>query len=324
VNALTGSGTAAAGTGAVAPPHSPSSASTSRWQGGGPAELEVRDLVVRFGGLTAVDRISFTARPGAILGLIGANGSGKTTTLDAISGIVASSGGRVLFDGTDLAEHLPEERQMIGMIRSFQDCRLFPELSVRDALLLCEDARQPVGVLATTVHAPWARRHERRKQEAVEAVIQAFGLGRFRYHRVSELSTGTRRVVDLASIMLSKPRLLLLDEPTAGIAQREAEAFIPLLRRMHEVSGSTIILVEHDVPLVFELCTDVVVMETGSIVASGTPAEVRRHPAALAAYLGASEEALRASGPRGYSAGQSPSAPSGAAEEAGDASEPGV
>jgi ABC-type branched-subunit amino acid transport system ATPase component len=203
----------------------------------------------------------------------------------------------VRLDGTDLGEYLPEERLGVGMVRSFQDCRLYPELTVLDVLLLSEDARQEVAVLSTTLRLPWARRAERRKLEAVNQVITAFGLERFRNHRTAELSTGTRRVVDLASIVLAHPRLLLLDEPTAGIAQREAEAFIPLLRRIHEVADTTIVLVEHDVPLVFELCSQVVVMELGRVVASGPPERVRADPKALAAYLGASDEALMASGP---------------------------
>jgi ABC-type branched-subunit amino acid transport system ATPase component len=183
------------------------------------------------------------------------------------------------------------------MVRSFQDCRLFPELSVEDVLLICEDARHSVGVVSSTLQMPWARRSERQKRQAVDRVIGSFGLSRFRHHRTAELSTGTRRVVDLASIVLARPRLLLLDEPTAGIAQREAEAFVPLLKRLHQVADCTILLVEHDVPLVFELCSTVVVMETGTVVSSGTPDEVSRDPRALAAYLGASEEALAVSGP---------------------------
>ena len=130
-------------------------------------------------------------------------------------------------------------------------------------------------MLSTTLRLPWARRAERRKLEAVDQVIAAFGLERFRHHRTAELSTGTRRVVDLASIVLAEPRLLLLDEPTAGIAQREAEAFIPLLRRIHEVADTTIVLVEHDVPLVFELCSTVVVMELGRVVVAGPPEVIR-------------------------------------------------
>jgi ABC-type branched-subunit amino acid transport system ATPase component len=264
-----------------------------------PAQLSVDDLSVRFGGVHALNGVSFTAEAGSIVGLIGANGSGKTTTLDVISGLVKPQSGSVRLDGVDLGEYLPEERLGVGMVRSFQDCRLYPELTVLDVLLLSEDARHEVGVLSTTLRLPWARRAERRKLEAVDQVITAFGLERFRHHRTAELSTGTRRVVDLASIVLARPRLLLLDEPTAGIAQREAEAFIPLLRRIHEVADTTIVLVEHDVPLVFELCTTVVVMELGRVVAAGPPEQVRADPKALAAYLGASDEALMASGPLG-------------------------
>ena len=264
-----------------------------------PAHLSVDGVQVHFGGVHALDGVTFEAEPGAIVGLIGANGSGKTTTLDVISGLVAPQSGTVRLDGTDLAEYLPEERLGIGMVRSFQDCRLYPELTVLDVLLLCEDARAEVAVLPTTLRLPWARRAERHKLEAADQVIAAFGLERFRHHRTAELSTGTRRVVDLASIVLARPRLLLLDEPTAGIAQREAEAFIPLLRRLHAVADTTIVLVEHDVPLVFELCSQVVVMELGRVVAAGPSDVVRADAKALAAYLGASEEALLASGPIG-------------------------
>jgi ABC-type branched-subunit amino acid transport system ATPase component len=264
-----------------------------------PAQLSVEDVSVRFGGVHALNGVTFTAEAGSIVGLIGANGSGKTTTLDVISGLVKPQSGRVRLDGIDLGEYLPEERLGVGMVRSFQDCRLYPELSVLDVLLLSEDARHEVAVLSTTLRLPWARRAERRKLEAVDQVIAAFGLERFRHHRTAELSTGTRRVVDLASIVLARPRLLLLDEPTAGIAQREAEAFIPLLRRIHEVADTTIVLVEHDVPLVFELCSTVIVMELGQVVVAGPPDQVRGDPKALAAYLGASDEALMASGPLG-------------------------
>jgi ABC-type branched-subunit amino acid transport system ATPase component len=263
----------------------------------GPARLEVRDLVVSFGGLRAVDGVSVTVEPGTIVGLVGPNGSGKTTLLDAVSGIVAPADGSLVLDGEDLGDYIPEEREALGVVRSFQDCRLYPELTVQDTLLLSEDARRQVSVLSTTLQLPWARRTEADKRRAVDRVISSFGLDRFRFHLTGHLSTGTRRVVDLASIVLAGPRLLLLDEPTAGIAQREAEAFIPLLRRMHEVTGATILLVEHDVPLVFELCSTVIVMQTGSVVVSGSPDVVRRDPSALAAYLGASDEALHVTGP---------------------------
>jgi ABC-type branched-subunit amino acid transport system ATPase component len=260
-----------------------------------PCRLEVHDVSVAFGGLRALSGVTLTAEPGAIVGLIGPNGSGKTTLLDAVTGLVPLTG-RVVLDGVDLADYLPEERIGLGMVRSFQDCALYPTLTVEDTLLLTQDARTPVGVTSTTLHLPWARRRDAAKQRAIDDAIGALGLGRFRHHRISQLSTGTRRVVDLASVVLAQPRLLLLDEPTAGIAQREAEAFGPLLRQLHEATGSTILLVEHDVPLVFAVCSEVVVMATGQVVTAGSPEQVRADPAALAAYLGASEEALRVSG----------------------------
>ena len=260
------------------------------------AALGLRDVAVWFGGVHAVDGVTLDVPAGVVIGLIGPNGSGKTTLLDAISGQVRCTRGAVLLDGVDLVDHFPEDRAALGLVRSFQDCRLFPELTVQEVLLVSEDARKPAGVLATTLHLPWARRAERAKRVAVDDVVDAFGLSRFARHRISELSTGTRRVVDLASIVLAEPRILLLDEPTAGIAQREAEAFAPLLTRIHEVTGATIVLVEHDVPLVFSLCAHIVVMETGRVVSQGSPDLVRRDPAAVAAYLGASTEAIARSG----------------------------
>ncbi len=160
---------------------------------GGPATLEVEHLTVRFGGLRAVNDVSLSVPPGAVVGLIGPNGSGKTTTLDAISGFVAPEEGSVRVDGDEIGDLLAEERRSLGVIRSFQDCRLYPDLSVEDVLMVCEDAGRPVSVLGATLQLPLARRSERRKREAVERVIGAFGLGRFRHHRAAEISTGTRQ-----------------------------------------------------------------------------------------------------------------------------------
>ena len=260
------------------------------------AGLEIEAAAVSFGGVRAVDGVTLRVEPGEVVGLVGPNGSGKTTLLNAVSGQVRLDAGEVLLDGEDLVDHRPEDRAALGIVRSFQDCRLYPELTVEEVVLVSQDARSRAGVVSTTLHLPWARRAERHKRAGADRALAAFGLERFRHHRVSELSTGTRRVVDLATIVLAEPRLLLLDEPTSGIAQREAEAFAPLLRRLHEVTGATILLVEHDVPLVFGLCSRVVVMETGRVVSAGTPDEVRSDPAATAAYLGASEEALARTG----------------------------
>src|SRR3954447_7814002 len=279
------------------------------------AALTVHDLVVAFGGVRAVDGVSFDVRPGEVIGLLGPNGSGKTSLLNAISGQLRPTGGLVALDGRDLVDWMPEDRARLGLVRSFQDARLFPELTVEDVLLVAEDARTPSGTLSTALQLPHARRRESDKRRAVAESLSAFGLMQFRHHRISQLSTGTRRVVDLAAIAAARPRLLLLDEPTAGIAQREAEAFGPLLRRLHELTAATIILVEHDVPLAASLCDRLVVLEAGRVVSlrpthdvlrdppaleakpRGPPDDVLRDPAAIEAYLGAPPEALERSGP---------------------------
>jgi len=260
------------------------------------ARLELRDVVVSFGGVRAVDGVSIVVEPGEIVGFIGPNGSGKTTLLDTISGQLLPAAGAVMLDGDDLVDHLPEDRAELGLVRSFQDARLYPDLTVEDTLLVAEDARHPVGLFATTFGLPSARRKEAAKRATVAALLQQLGLVRFRHQPISELSTGTRRIVDLAAIIAAQPRLLLLDEPTAGIAQREAEAFGPLLRRLHELTDATICIVEHDVPLVVDLADRLVVMDTGKVVSSGPVADVLRDPVAIEAYLGASQEALARSG----------------------------
>jgi ABC-type branched-subunit amino acid transport system ATPase component len=262
---------------------------------GAGALLRIHEVSVAFGGLHAVDDVCVSIDAGEVLGVIGPNGSGKTTLLDAISGLVAHSGG-IHVDGEDLVDYQPADRAWLGVMRSFQDCRLFPELTVEETLLVAEDARRPVRLGATTLRTPAARTLEREKRAVVDELIDGLHLEPFRYRLISELSTGTRRIVDLAVVLAAHPRVLLLDEPTAGLAQREAEAFGPLLRRIREITGATIVIVEHDVPLTLSLCDRLMVMEAGRVVSVGPPKAVLEDPAAIAAYLGASAEALARSG----------------------------
>jgi ABC-type branched-subunit amino acid transport system ATPase component len=259
--------------------------------------LEVTGLVVDFGGVHALGGVDIVARPGEVVGLLGPNGSGKTTLLNTVSGQIRPTAGRVCLDGLDLVDWLPEDRARLGVVRSFQDARLFPELTVEDALLVAEDARRPTNAILSALRWPPSRRAEAAKHQRVHDSLSAFGLVPFRHHRVSQLSTGTRRVVDLAAIAAAGPRLLLLDEPTAGIAQREAEAFEPLLRRLRELTGATVVIVEHDVPLAAALCDRLVVLEAGCVVSHGPTLEVLADPAAIEAYLGAPPEAIERSGP---------------------------
>ena len=264
----------------------------------GPARLDITDLVVSFGGLRALDKVTRVGRAGHHRRAHRAQRVGQD---DAARHGVGPRGARRGAAARSTARTSPTTSPRSGprsasSVRS-RTAASTPSSPCRTRSCCARTPASACSVLSTTLQLPWARRTERDKRKAVDRAIASFGLERFRHHLTGHLSTGTRRVVDLASIVLAGPRLLLLDEPTAGIAQREAEAFIPLLRQLQEVTGSTILLVEHDVPLVFELCSTVIVMQTGSVVISGPPDVVREDPRALAAYLGASDAALNVTGP---------------------------
>lgn len=238
--------------------------------------------------------VTLDVRPGESVGLIGANGAGKTTLMDCISGYVQPTEGAITAFGVDLAGLAPELRPYADVGRSFQDARLFPGLTVEESLLVAVERHRPTRVLAALFGLD--RRGERAKLALVDELVATMGLGAYRDKLVSELSTGTRRVVDIASILAQRPRLLLLDEPTAGIAQRETEAFGPLMRRVQARLGCAILLIEHDMPLIMGLSDRVYAMETGRVLAEGTPDIVRTDPRVVASYLGTSEAAINRSG----------------------------
>jgi ABC-type branched-subunit amino acid transport system ATPase component len=260
--------------------------------------LEVIGLTVRFGGITAVDDVTFDLKAGEILGIIGPNGAGKTTVFDAISGFVASHG-RVILDGHDIAGRSPERRARARLGRSFQDAKLFPSLTVNEALKISFERHIRVeGVVSTALSMPWVRRSEKRVAEKVDALIELMGLGAFRDKFVSELSTGSRRIVDLAAILAHDPLVLLLDEPSSGIAQRETEALGPLLLRIREQTGASLLVIEHDMPLITNISDEILALETGQVLTRGKPDEVLHDPRLVAAYLGTDRAVLERSGLR--------------------------
>ena len=256
------------------------------------------DLALHFGGIRALAGASIAVEPGEIVGLIGPNGAGKTTLLNVISGTLRADAGQVSLGGIEMTDLPPELRSAYGLARSFQDARLFPGLTVTEALEVARYNHFRPGFLSAAAGAPWVRQADTDNRRVVDDVIDRLGLRPWADHLTSELSTGTRRICDLAAQLVSAPAVLLLDEPTSGVAQREAEAFPPLLRRIRDELDCSILIVEHDMPLLMGLCDRIYAMASGTVIASGTPEEVRNDPQVVASYLGTDAAAVERSGRR--------------------------
>jgi branched-chain amino acid transport system ATP-binding protein len=265
------------------------------------AALEGRGVGISFGGLRALDQVDIAVHEREIVGVIGPNGAGKTTLLDAISGFIPAQG-RIWLDDREVTRAAPHQRAAAGLGRSFQDARLFPTMTVLDAMrVACSrtadpDRPTPAGVLAHIGGMPAARAEERRSTERVGELVEQFGLQSYRDNLVRELSTGTRRIVDLACVVAQRPTVVLLDEPSSGIAQREAEALGPLLVRIRDLTGCAMVIIEHDMPLLLGIADRLYALETGQVVTVGPPAEVVRHPEVVRSYLGDDLAAIFRSG----------------------------
>jgi ABC-type branched-subunit amino acid transport system ATPase component/ABC-type branched-subunit amino acid transport system permease subunit len=257
--------------------------------------LTVEAVSRRFGGVVAVDHVGFEVAPGEILGVIGPNGAGKTTCFEIVAGFTAPDRGRIVFDGIDVTRATPEERAREGLVRSFQDAALFPTLTVHETLMVAQERAEPTRLWASALGV---RTAEREKALAADEVLERMRLTRHARHAVGELSTGTRRVVELACLLTLRPRVLLLDEPSAGIAQSESDALGDLLLGIREELGTTMVVIEHDLPLLSRLSDRMLAMNLGRVIATGTPDEVRADPAVVTSYLGADDAAIHRSGLR--------------------------
>jgi ABC-type branched-subunit amino acid transport system ATPase component/ABC-type branched-subunit amino acid transport system permease subunit len=264
--------------------------------------LVAEAVTVAFGGIVAVDGATIRVGAGEIVGLIGANGAGKTTLLNAVSGHVRPRAGRIVVAGRDVSELAPEYRPYLGLVRSFQDARLFPGLTVVETVTAALDRTERGGAFGAMTASPWLLRSERTKRARAMELLEGFGLADRAETLTGELSTGTRRVCELAAVMASAPTLVLLDEPTAGLAQREVEMFAPLLRRVRDAFGASMLVVEHDMPVLMDLCDRIYCLEAGRVIAEGTPKEVRNDPRVVASYLGANAGAIARSGRAGPAA----------------------
>ncbi|MGH9158144.1 MAG: ATP-binding cassette domain-containing protein, partial [Acidimicrobiales bacterium] len=255
-----------------------------------PAErpsLSARRLRKSFGGLRAVDDVDLDVAPGEILGLMGPNGAGKTTVLDILSGFVTPDAGTVYLGSANLTGTSADSRARRGLGRSFQDARLFSGLTVEETVALsCErwvTSREP---LAAALRLPASLISEAEVGQRTERILRLLGLGLFRHRFATELSTGSRRLVEFGCLLAAEPDVLLLDEPSAGLARAEAEALAPVLRRIRDATGAAVVVVEHDLGLLRSTCDRLIALDTGRELTQGTPDEVLSHPAVVAAYLG--------------------------------------
>lgn len=246
--------------------------------------LEVTGLRVGYGGVVALDEVDFAVPERAVVGLIGPNGAGKTTCIDTLAGSTTPVAGRVVFDGASLEGVPPHERARRGLVRTFQSLELFDDLTVRENLVVGAGVPEWRSTVADVF------RVARHRHDTVDDVLELLELGDVADARPTTLSNGRRHLVALGRALAMRPRLVLLDEPAAGLDPAETDALAALLTGIPEL-GASVLLVDHDMSLVFGVCTTVHVLDFGRVIASGAPAEVRSDPAVVEAYLGTTRSA---------------------------------
>ena len=249
------------------------------------ALLSVERLERAFGGVRAVDGASFDVRAGEIHGLIGPNGAGKTTAINVVSGLLRPTGGAVRLAGREIHGLPPNRIAARGVARTFQQIRLFSELSARDNVLVGEHLVRKASLAARLLALPAARAEERSARDRAGALLERIGLSGRADERARNLSYGEQRRVEIARALAAEPRLLLLDEPTAGMNPVEVQAVAALIRSV-AAEGRSVLLIEHNVKLVMDVCDRITVLDFGKVIAEGPPAAVARDPAVIAAYLG--------------------------------------
>jgi branched-chain amino acid transport system ATP-binding protein len=247
--------------------------------------LSVKDVTKRFGGLTAVDTVSFEVHEGTIKALIGPNGAGKSTLFNALTGFERPDSGSVIFDGAEMIGRPPRLVVRAGLARTFQNTQLFDRMSAIENVMVGAQAHQPSGFTSAALLLPWTRREDRQAREEAGRLLRLIGIEPWAETLAADLPSGIRRLLEIARALATKPRLLLLDEPAAGLNASETAELVHTLRRVRD-GGATVLVVEHDMGLVMEVSDEIVVIDRGCKIAEGPPRMIQKDPAVIAAYLG--------------------------------------
>ncbi len=248
--------------------------------------LEVKQLTRRFGGLVAVNQVSFSVQAGEIFGLIGPNGAGKTTLFNLLTGLIQPTGGHIMFDGASLSQQQPYQIAAKGIARTFQNIRLFKDLSAQENVLIAQHIHTRSGVFSGVLGLSPAPQEEREIRIKAAELLALVGLQDRTQEKAKNLSYGDQRRLEIARALALQPKLLLLDEPAAGMNPNEKQSLSAFIRDLRDRFDLTVLLIEHHVPLVMGLCDRIAVLDFGQLIALGEPAQVRTDPAVIAAYLG--------------------------------------
>lgn len=249
------------------------------------ALLHTQGITQRFGGLTAVDSLTFELRKGEIVGIIGPNGAGKTTFFNVLTGMYTPTEGKVFFHEKDITGLKPYEITTEGMARTFQNIRLFSGMTVLENVMVGMHSRTKAGMLDAILRLPRHKREEKESESKALEILEQAGLAEFRYHYATSLPYGLQRRLEIARAIASQPEVLLLDEPAAGMNEQETSDLMDYIRSLQK-AGYSVLLIEHDMRLVMNICERIYVLDHGALIASGTPAEIKNHPQVIEAYLG--------------------------------------